>query len=116
MCFSPYLQIGCGVEGLPKEWYTICSCSFSPCADQNSEFSKLVFFIARSPQNDHLRYEKHTLRTISVLFTLFGYWVRREGGVSSQESGTQRANAAFHPIQPKGRSFRTFFLSSDHLK
>ena len=51
--FSPYLGIrsaGRGGGGVPRDWYTTCSCSFSPWAAQKSKFLKLVFFILWSPK------------------------------------------------------------------
>ena len=36
---------GGGGGGLPRDWYTTCSCSFSPWAAQKSKFSKLLFLI-----------------------------------------------------------------------
>ena len=51
--FSPYLGIrsgGGGGGGLPRDWYTTCSCSFSPWAAQKTKFSKLVFLTLWSPK------------------------------------------------------------------
>ena len=36
---------GGGGGGLPRDWYTICSCSFPPRAAQKWKFSKLVFTV-----------------------------------------------------------------------
>ena len=33
-----------GRAGVPREWYTTCFCSFSPCAAEKSKFSKSIFF------------------------------------------------------------------------
>ena len=35
----------CGGGGLPMDWYTYCSCSFSLWTAQKSKFLKLVFMI-----------------------------------------------------------------------
>ena len=46
--FFTYLGIRSEGEaggGLPRDWHTICLCSLSPWAAQNSKFSKLVFMI-----------------------------------------------------------------------
>ena len=38
-----YLGAG-GGGGVPRDWYTSCLCSFSPCTAQNSKFPKLIVF------------------------------------------------------------------------
>ena len=49
-CFRPYLHVFhpiwvLGWEGgLPRDWYTTCSCSFSLWTTPKWKFSKLVFF------------------------------------------------------------------------
>ena len=67
------------------------------------EVFETCFFDIVTTQNDHPRYVNHVLGFIYVFSTLFGYWVG--GGGSSQGIGTQPACAAFHPGQPKNRSF-----------
>ena len=37
--------VGGGGGGLPRNWYTTCSCSFEPWAAQKSKFPKLIFLI-----------------------------------------------------------------------
>ena len=108
-----FTPIGYYVQGggvLPRDWYTTCLCSFSPCRAQKSTFSKLVFFDIVTTQNDHPRYVKHVLGCIYVFFTLFGYQVRGGGGGGSQGRGAQPAYAAFQPGQLKNRSFRNLFF------
>ena len=38
-------QVRGGLGGFEGDWYTTCSCSFSPRTAQKSKFSKLVFMI-----------------------------------------------------------------------
>ena len=44
------------------------------------EVFETYFFDIVTTQYDHPRYVKHVLGPIYVFFTLFGYWVRGEGG------------------------------------
>ena len=50
MCFSPYLDIGRGGGGLPRDWYKTCLCCFSPRAAQKSKFPHLIFLTLSSPK------------------------------------------------------------------
>ena len=108
MCFSPYLGIGCGGEGvLPRDWYT----SFFRLYSSKVEVFETYFFIFcyfLSTQYDHPRYVKHVLGRIYVFFTLFGYWVR-EGGVPKGLVHNLLMRF-FSPIQLKKRSFRNLFF------
>ena len=87
--FHPIWVLGAkgGGGGLPRDWYTTCSCSFSPWAAQKSKFPKLIFFDIVTTQKAYPSYVKHVLGSIYVCFTLFGYWVRRGGGAVSQGMG-----------------------------
>ena len=42
-----FTLFGCWARGggLPMDWYTTCSCSFSPWAAQKSKFAKVSFLI-----------------------------------------------------------------------
>ena len=117
--FSPYLGIrsggGGGGGGLPRDWYTTCSCSFSPWAAQKSKFLKLVFLILWSPK---MTIQGMFLGRIYVVFhPIWGLGRVGGGGGGSQGIGTQPAHAVFHPGQLKTRSFRNLFLwYGNHLK
>ena len=44
--FHPIWVLGRGGEGgSPRDWYTTCSCSFSPWAAQKSKLLELIFLI-----------------------------------------------------------------------
>ena len=45
------------------------------------EVFETCYYDILTTQNDHPRYVKHVLGRIYVLFTLFGYWSHRGGGV-----------------------------------
>ena len=65
------------------------------------EVSETCFYDIVTTRYDHLRYVKHVLGRIYVVFTLFV----RGGGGGSQGMGTQPANAIFQPRRLKNRSF-----------
>ena len=90
-----------GGGGLPRDWCTTCSCSFSPWTAQKSKFSKRIFLIPRSPEMTIQDMQKHVLGSVYVFITLFGYWARASQGI-----GTQSAYAVFHLGQLKNRTFR----------
>ena len=50
------------------------ACAFFHLGQLKRSFQNLLFYIV-TPHNDHPSYVKHVLRTIYVLFTLFGCWV-----------------------------------------
>ena len=108
-----FTPIGYYVQGggvLPRDWYTTCLCSFSPCRAQKSTFSKLVFFDIVTTQNDHPRYVKHVLGCIYVFFTLFGYQVRGGGGGAPKGGVHNLLMQLFNPDSSKIEVFETCFF------
>ena len=62
------------------------------------EVFETCFYDIVTTQYDHPRYVKHVLGRIYMIFTLFGYSLRRGGrGGGSQGMGTQSADAVFRP-------------------
>ena len=61
--------------------------TFSYCSEMDL-FQFYVFVDIMITQNDHPRYVKHFLVHIHVVFTLFGYWLPRAGGLSSDRCAT----------------------------
>ena len=98
---------GGGGGGAPQGLVHNLLMQFFTMGSLKIEVSETYFFDIVTTQYDHPRYVKHVLDCIYVFFTLFGEWVRSEGGGGggSRGIGTQPANAVFHPGQLKKSKF-----------
>ena len=79
MCFfTLFRDLVLGRVGVvPMDWYTTCSCSFSPCTSQKWKLPKLSFL---ATHGDHPSSVKHFLGSIHVLCLLLGNRVYGGGG------------------------------------
>ena len=73
-----------------------------------AEGNRIYLFDIVTTHHDQPSYVKHVLGRICLFFTLFGCWVRGEGGGGGQTRLVHNllANAVFQPIQLKNRSFQ----------